>query len=52
MPDDPLIQEHLGDAYAKVGKTKEALEIYKRALELNPEMESVSTKIQELLERK
>jgi predicted negative regulator of RcsB-dependent stress response len=31
-PEDPIILEHLGDAYLKVNQNKEALKFYKRSL--------------------
>ena len=37
VPDDPIIREHLGDAYLKVGQYPKALEAYLKAKELGPE---------------
>lgn len=37
MPNDPTIQEHLGDVLARVGKTSKALEAYRSALKLDSE---------------
>jgi tetratricopeptide (TPR) repeat protein len=37
LPRDPTIQEHLGDVLARQGNTERALEIYRIALELDPE---------------
>ncbi|WDN89974.1 hypothetical protein BuS5_02944 [Desulfosarcina sp. BuS5] len=34
VPDDPVIMEHLGDAYLKTNKKKKALEIYRNSLKL------------------
>jgi predicted negative regulator of RcsB-dependent stress response len=36
LPVDATIAEHLGDAYTKAGMTREAVEIYTKALKLNP----------------
>jgi len=33
LPDDPLVREHLGDAYARAGRKKDAVDAYRRALE-------------------
>jgi len=35
--DDPVILEHLGDAYAKLGGARKALEVYRRAID-SPEL--------------
>ncbi|PJC73170.1 MAG: hypothetical protein CO012_10025, partial [Syntrophobacterales bacterium CG_4_8_14_3_um_filter_49_14] len=51
LPDDVAIAEHLGDAYARAGRTGEALEVYKRALKLNPASQVLQKKIDELLEK-
>jgi tetratricopeptide (TPR) repeat protein len=34
VPDDPVIMEHLGDAYLKINKKKKALEVYRNSLKL------------------
>jgi tetratricopeptide (TPR) repeat protein len=36
VPGDPIITEHLADVYVKMDRVEEALELYRRALELNP----------------
>jgi Flp pilus assembly protein TadD len=36
-PSDPTINEHLGDAYWKVGRRQEAMFQWRRALTLEPE---------------
>jgi len=33
VPDDPVVKEHLGDVYAKLGMTEEALESYRQSIE-------------------
>jgi len=40
-PLDPIISDHLGDAYWKVGRKHEARFQWRRALSLNPEKEEV-----------
>lgn len=49
LPDDPTVLEHLGDASAKSGQKKEAVEAYKRALQLNPTSQGLQKKIEELI---
>lgn len=49
LPDDPTVLEHLGDASAKSGQKKEAIEAYKRALHLNPTSSGLQKKIEELI---
>ena len=34
VPDDPVIMEHLGDAYLKTNQQKKALEIYRNSFKL------------------
>ncbi len=47
--DDPIINEHLGDAYVKVRKYRQALEAYLKAKELGPEnTERLNGKIEEV----
>jgi tetratricopeptide (TPR) repeat protein len=52
LPDDPTVLEHLGDASAKSGQVKEALEAYKRALQLNPSSQGLQKKIEGLIRGK
>ena len=40
--DDPTITEHLADAYAKIGKFKEANHLYKDALSKAKETDQVA----------
>lgn len=49
LPDDPTVLEHLGDASAKSGQKKEALDAYKRALQLNPTSSDLRKKIEDLI---
>jgi tetratricopeptide (TPR) repeat protein len=49
LPDDPTVLEHLGDASAKSGQKKDAVEAYKRALQLNPSSQDLQKKIEELI---
>ena len=48
-PDDPVINDHLGDAYWKVGRQLEAKFQWKQALDLKPEAED-EVKIKKKLE--
>ena len=43
--DDSEIWEHLGDLYAKQGKTSLAIETYKKALTKDPSNKSLEKKI-------
>jgi tetratricopeptide (TPR) repeat protein len=45
---DPLICEHLGDAYLGIGDARKARLNWMRSLELSPEQENVRRKIKEL----
>ena len=49
-PDDPIINEHLGDIYKALGEWKHALKAYKKVLDkLNPENpEKIEAKIKEV----
>jgi tetratricopeptide (TPR) repeat protein len=51
LPNDATIAEHLGDAYTKAGKISEAIEIYQRALKLNPGNNELQKKIDGLLKK-
>lgn len=42
---DPVVLEHLGDAYAKQGRGDKAREQYEAALKLNPKSETVREKL-------
>jgi len=46
--EDAVIFDHLGDAYRKLKKEKEARKAYKRALEIDPEAEGVKEKLESL----
>jgi Flp pilus assembly protein TadD len=52
LPNDATIAEHLGDAYAKAGRTSEAIEIYRQALKLNPANGDLKKKLDELTKGK
>lgn len=52
LPDDPTVFEHLGDVAAKSGQEKDALDAYKRALDLSPANAALQKKIEILLRRK
>lgn len=44
--DDPVIYDHLGDAYLKLGETVKAVESWRKSLELDPKQQEVNRKIQ------
>lgn len=51
MPRDPTVHEHLGDVLTKRGDSVRALQVYKTALDLDPEekeMQTLRTKIAEI----
>ncbi len=42
---DPVIYEHMGDAYEKLGKTAEAMAAWQRAAQLDPESKALAGKL-------
>ena len=44
--DDPVIFEHIGDAYFKLNRTSEALEAWQKALTLDPKNKNLANKIE------
>jgi tetratricopeptide (TPR) repeat protein len=44
--DDPVIFEHIGDAYFKLNRVSEALESWQKALALNPKNKDLANKIE------
>ena len=44
--DDPVIFEHIGDAYFKLNRTSEALESWQKALALDPKNKNLANKIE------
>jgi len=46
--EDPVLYEHLGDVYAKLGDKTQALECYQQALRLDPSLEKIRLKVEEL----
>jgi tetratricopeptide (TPR) repeat protein len=46
LDSDPVIYDHLGDAYQAVGKTKQAREWWQKALDLLPDNEAIKLKLQ------
>jgi predicted Zn-dependent protease len=52
LPDDANVIEHLGDVYAKMGKAKEAQEMYKRAFKIDPKSSSLPKKIEDATKKK
>jgi predicted negative regulator of RcsB-dependent stress response len=47
MPDDPVVLEHLGDAWSKLGKKAMALECWTKALERSDDPDKLRRKIQD-----
>ncbi|MBF0386111.1 MAG: tetratricopeptide repeat protein, partial [Candidatus Omnitrophica bacterium] len=46
--EDPVIYEHLGETYIKLGKVSEAVDSWENSLKLNPEQERLINKIAQL----
>src|SRR5262249_20319559 len=44
--DDPVIFEHIGDAYFKLNRTSEALEAWQKALTIDPKNKNLANKIE------
>jgi tetratricopeptide (TPR) repeat protein len=54
-PDDSTITEHLADSYLKLTQIEKAMELYERALKLDPksdQKERLEKKIKELKEKR
>ena len=49
--EDPVIFEHLGDAYAKNGFDEDALTAWEKSLALDPKAEGVAKKVQDAKSR-
>ena len=47
VKDDPVIYEHLGDIYRKLGRLDESREAWKKSLELDPKNEKLRNKLDE-----
>ncbi|HEV8184596.1 MAG TPA: tetratricopeptide repeat protein [Chthoniobacterales bacterium] len=45
--EDPVVFEHIGDTYAKLGRVPQALEFWQKALTLSPENKSLAEKIED-----
>ncbi len=45
---DPVIFEHVGEVYEKLGEPELAMEYYSKALELNPDLEHSKSRLKEL----
>lgn len=48
---DPVIYDHLGDAYIKINKIQEAIKYWQLSLELNPDQQDVEKKLEEIKSR-
>ena len=46
--EDPIIYDHLGDAYAQSGNAKKAVEYWRKALALDPNLDTIKAKIENL----
>ena len=44
--DDPIVFEHIGDTYLKLGRVPEALEAWRKALALDPQNKKLADKIE------
>jgi len=54
-PDDPVITEHLADSHFKLHRIEKAIELYEKALKLDPkpdQIERLKIKIKEGREKK
>jgi predicted TPR repeat methyltransferase len=52
VPEDPVIMEHLGDAYLKTNDKKKALQAYERSLKLgHKDRAAIEEKIRQLKEK-
>jgi len=51
VPEDPTIAEHLGDVWQQLNKSDKARELYRRALEREPDRQSAQEKINNLEKR-
>lgn len=45
LPDDPTILDHLGDVYSALGRTEEAIDAWRQALEFDPGNEKIAEKL-------
>ena len=48
MTNDPVVAEHLGQAYEKTGQPDQAIEMYRKALEKDPDNEDIIRRIESL----
>jgi cytochrome c-type biogenesis protein CcmH/NrfG len=48
IPDDPTIQEHLGDIYFRLRRFGDASQAWQRSLSLKPNNSAVEDKLQEI----
>jgi Flp pilus assembly protein TadD len=48
VPDDPIIQEHLGDIYFRLRRFGDASQAWHRSLSLEPNNSAVHDKLQEI----
>ena len=51
LMEDPVIYDHLGDAYIKMNKIQEAIKYWQLSLELNPDQQDVEKKLEEIKSR-
>ena len=50
LPEDPLVIEHLGDAYLRYDQKQKALSSYESALKINPGNNQLKDKLEKLRE--
>ena len=48
VPDDPVIQEHLGDVYFHLRRLQEARQAWEKSLTLKPDNAAVKEKLREI----
>jgi predicted negative regulator of RcsB-dependent stress response len=51
MPADAAIIEHLGDIYLKLGRLKEARQMYEKALNIDQKNKSLQNKLKDLIKK-
>jgi pentatricopeptide repeat protein len=46
--EDPVLYDHLGDAFARAGEPDKALEYWQQALRLDPSLTAIQAKIEKM----
>ena len=52
IPNDPVVLEHLGDAYLKIGETGKAIETWEKALKTKPTEKAILNKLKQIENQK